>query len=193
MWVRFQQAAARAVASPPLSAAPCRSRARVRWVEGRGTTPRIEMRASSRQCKMETVENLVHSRHRAAALVRRALQILNGRIWALPTWVHAAWARKTWVPETRLLAMCNRSAACPSLLLATAADTGHSRRPPAARHREADLIADRARLRRAAAMAVTGIGLRRVRPVQWVRGATVRTPAGAATGVDPPPPVHSWI
>src|ERR1017187_10723429 len=67
-----------------------------------------------------------------------------------------------------------------------AADSGPSRRHPAATYR----LADRARLLRAAAMAVTGIGQPRVRRVRWDRAATVRT--RAATGVDHPP-VRSWI
>jgi hypothetical protein len=54
-------------------------------------------------------------------------------------------------------------------------------------------LADRVRLRHAAAVAVTGIGRRRVRPVRWDRAARVRSQVRAATDVDPPLPVHSWI
>ena len=86
-----------------------------------------------------------------------------------------------------------------------AVDTGHSPRLPAARHREADLIAadlivDRMRPRHAAATVVIGIGLRPVRPVPWDRRAAivrtrVRTLAEAATGVGHQHPrlVHRWI
>jgi len=55
-------------------------------------------------------------------------------------------------------------------------------------------MADRPHRPRAAAVAVTGTGQRRLRPVQWgQRAGTVRTLVQAATAADQPHPVRSWI
>jgi len=101
--------------------------------------------------KMETVAATGRSTRPAAVLVRRALQVRNGITWARRTWVREVW---------------NRSAARPSRLLrATGMDSGHSRRHRTARYRGVN----RTRPQRAAAVAGTGTGLRRVRlsNVRW--------------------------
>src|SRR5579864_424212 len=119
-------------------------------------------------------------------------------------------AIRIWDRETRratVMGIRNRSAVRTNRPLAV--DSGHSRRLPAVRRREAERMAadlteadpteDRAPLRPAAATAAAiGIGRLRVRRVRSVHAAAARTPARAATGADRLPhlprlPARSWI
>src|ERR1700687_4527965 len=128
-------------------------------MRGRRATPRLEMQATSRRSiRMETMDTL-----RTTALVRRVRRIWEPEIIRVtPTWVRVPETTRVMVQET-----CRRSAACLSLPRAIAVDSGPSTRPPAARHREADPIADRLHRLHAATVAAIGTGQRRVRPVQW--------------------------